>query len=234
MTLIIVKPTGGQLVISSSSIVTSGLVLNLDAGNTASYPGSGTTWTDLSGNGNNGTLTNGPTYNSANYGSIVFDGSNDYVALPSIDTNSNFTLNFWVKSSSDGSPTIFSGNAASGYLQIRMYSSLSIYGGSISLVKSFVAELGNFGSSTATTLNSIHNITITKSGTTFSAYVNGNFKNTLTVAQTFTTTGQTLGINTSNSEPFSGNIYSFSYYNRALSAAEVSQNFNALRYRYGI
>ena len=53
MTLIIVKPTGGQLVISSSSIVTSGLVLNLDAGNTASYPGSGTTWTDLSGNGNN-------------------------------------------------------------------------------------------------------------------------------------------------------------------------------------
>ena len=180
------------------------------------------------GNPNNGTLTNGPTYNGANYGSIAFDGSNDYVALPSIDTNSNFTLNFWVKSSSDGSPTIFSGNAASGYLQIRMYSSF------ISLVKSYVVELGNFGSSTATTLNSIHNITITKSGTTFSAYVNGNFKNTLTVAQTFTTTGQTLGINSSNSEPFSGNIYSFSYYNRALSAAEVSQNFNALRSRFGI
>ena len=228
MTLIIVRPTGGKLLMLGSSIVTSGLVLNLDAGNPASYPGSGTTWTDLSGNGNNGTLTNGPTYNSANYGSIVFDGSNDYVALPSIDTNSNFTLNFWVKSSSDGSPTIFSGNAASGYLQIRMYSSF------ISLVKSYVVELGNFGSSTATTLNSIHNITITKSGTTFSAYVNGNFKNTLTVSQTFTTTGQTLGINSSNSEPFSGNIYSFSYYNRALSAAEISQNFNALRYRYGI
>ena len=55
------------------------LVLALDAGNLISYPGSGTTWTDLSGNRNNGTLTNGPTFDSANGGSIVFDGTNDYV-----------------------------------------------------------------------------------------------------------------------------------------------------------
>jgi hypothetical protein len=65
----------------------SGLVLCLDAGNTKSYPGSGTTWTDLSGNGNTGTLVNGPTYSSANGGSIVFDGSNDY-----IQTNFNYSL----------------------------------------------------------------------------------------------------------------------------------------------
>lgn len=50
-------------------IVRSGLVLNLDAAEPASYPGTGTTWYDLSGNGNNGTLVNGPTYNSANGGS---------------------------------------------------------------------------------------------------------------------------------------------------------------------
>ena len=61
-------------------IVTDGLVLALDAGNTKSYPGSGTTWTDTVG-GNTGTLTNGPTYSSGDGGSIVFDGSNDYIQL---------------------------------------------------------------------------------------------------------------------------------------------------------
>jgi hypothetical protein len=60
------------------AVVTNGLVLALDAADRNSYPGSGTTWTDLSGRGNNGTLTNGPTYSSSNGGSIVFDGTNDY------------------------------------------------------------------------------------------------------------------------------------------------------------
>ena len=63
---------------SGPTIVTNGLVLHLDAGNPASYPGSGTTWTDLSGNGNDGTLVNGVGYDSANGGSLVFDGVNDY------------------------------------------------------------------------------------------------------------------------------------------------------------
>ena len=69
-------------------IVTNGLVLYLDAANKKSYPGSGTTWTDLSGNNNTGTLTNGPTFDSNNGGSIVFDGTNDYVS----NTMSNCVL----------------------------------------------------------------------------------------------------------------------------------------------
>ncbi len=72
----------------SPRTVTDGLVLALDAGNTKSYPGSGTAWTDLIGS-NNGTLTNGPTYNSDNGGSIVFDGTNDYVT---ISDDSDFTF----------------------------------------------------------------------------------------------------------------------------------------------
>ena len=66
---------GGQ-----GNIVTNGLVLNLDAANPRSYPPAynGTTWFDLSGNSNNGTLTNGPTYNTGSGGSIVFDGVDDY------------------------------------------------------------------------------------------------------------------------------------------------------------
>ena len=63
-------------------IVTDGLVLCLDAAIGKSYPGSGTSWTDLSGNGNNGTLQNTPTFNSANGGSLIFDAANDVVSLP--------------------------------------------------------------------------------------------------------------------------------------------------------
>ena len=87
----------------SPRIVTDGLVLCLDAGNTKSYPGSGTTWTDLSGRRNNGTLTNGPTFDSANGGSIVFDGTNDTVSIPAsanqVFGTGDYTLEWWSKTS---------------------------------------------------------------------------------------------------------------------------------------
>ena len=78
----------------SPKIVTNGLVLCLDAGNTKSYSGSGTTWTDLSESATNGTLTNGPTFNSDNKGSIVFDGIDDYIAgsLTSAPTEMTFCV----------------------------------------------------------------------------------------------------------------------------------------------
>jgi hypothetical protein len=86
-------------VANANSIITSGLVLNLDAGNTASYPGSGTVWTDLSGNGYNGTLTNGPIYSSSNGGTIVFDGTNDVASFGNILNIglSSWTMSCWVK-----------------------------------------------------------------------------------------------------------------------------------------
>jgi hypothetical protein len=76
----------------SPSIVTDGLVLCLDAGNPKSYPGSGTTWTDLSGNGNNGTLVNGVGYSGDNLGSLSFDGVNDYYnrALTASEIQQNY------------------------------------------------------------------------------------------------------------------------------------------------
>jgi uncharacterized delta-60 repeat protein len=77
-------------------LVTDGLVLALDAANSKSYPGIGTTWTDLSGSGNNGTLTNGPTYSSNNLGALNFDGIDDYSALTSNYTlSAGWTLSFW-------------------------------------------------------------------------------------------------------------------------------------------
>ena len=82
-------------------ITTSGLILSLDAADKTSYPGSGTSWKDLSGNDNNGTLTNGPTFSAANRGNIVFDGVDDYVVTSNFTPNvTNKTLSGWVKLSS--------------------------------------------------------------------------------------------------------------------------------------
>ena len=81
------------------SIVRDNLVLYLDAANTKSYPGSGTTWTDISRKGTDGTLTNGATFNSGNMGHIAFDGTNDYVditSLPVISNTSAMTMEAWV------------------------------------------------------------------------------------------------------------------------------------------
>ena len=83
----------------SRKLVTDGLILYIDAANSKSYPDSGTTWFDLTSNNNNGVLTNGPTFDSANGGSIVFDGVDDYVKPPaaSLFQFTDFTLASWVK-----------------------------------------------------------------------------------------------------------------------------------------
>ncbi len=92
------------LLIKSSNMISDGLVLNLDAGNQTSYIGTGTTFKDLSTAGNNGTLTNGPTYNLPNRGYFSFDGVNDYVngvAIPSTSGNNSRTVMVWYKSTAN-------------------------------------------------------------------------------------------------------------------------------------
>ena len=211
------------------NIVTNGLVMYLDAGSRQSYPGSGATWRDLSGNGYNGTLNNSPTFNTDNGGSIALNGTNQWISFGSvINTNSAFTLEFWALSSVDGNPTLFSGTTANGYLQIRMWTAY------VSLVNSFIAELGSFGPTSGTPLNTISQIVITKTGTSCVCYTNGSQKGTLTVTPTFTTTNTTIGVNSGNSEFFTGRIYKFLYYNRVLSAQEIAQNYNATKTRFGL
>jgi hypothetical protein len=78
------------------SIPTSGLTLFLDAGNTSSYPGTGTNWFDLSGNGNNGVLTNGAVYSGVSGGAIYFDGVNDYVTFPSVKNMPTGSTNYTI------------------------------------------------------------------------------------------------------------------------------------------
>jgi hypothetical protein len=175
---------------AGSSIVTAGLVLNLDAGNPASYPGPGTTWTDLSGNGNNGTLTNGPTYSSANGGSIVLDGVNDYILLPTNFFNPNagtpFSVSFWFKTSiasgivfgqqNTNTPTVASGYVPAIYINTNGNLSTSCFwGGSVNNASTSTTVVNN---------NSWHNVSVTFESTSHISYLNGTSFSTISKTQT--------------------------------------------------
>ena len=224
----------------SPKIVTDGLVLCLDAGNPKSYSGSGTTWTDLSGNGNTGTLTNGPTYSSTNGGSLVFDGSNDYVSSPassSLGKSINYTTSAWVKYSDVGYTS---------WMTIFDSVDYGVGGGYMMWLSSDSPATGKLLSSydngwqygtVRIPPNIWANVCISKNNNALSFYVNGLFDVTRTYNFNGSTSSTAVDIGFSNrnpSYPFNGNIPQASIYNRALTAAEVQQNFNALRGRYGI
>jgi hypothetical protein len=242
VTLIISRPIGGNLVISSASIVTSGLVLNLDAGNPASYPGSGTTWTNLIGSGNAATLTNGPTYSSANSGSIVFDGTNDYAggSFISAINLSFYTVDFWIKPSAFGnynqniSFCAYSDTSPWNGFTFHTTSSGTLYVGT-----KLGDRMSNIGGAAAMTLNVWQNYTFVNN--------NGNcilYKNAVSyVTQACGVSGSnntlyTFGVVPSGGASnglINGNVASLKVYSgKALSAGEVTQNYNALRGRYGI
>ena len=217
----------------SPSIVMNGLSLCLDAGNTKSYPGSGTAWTDLSGRGNNGTLTNGPTYSSSNGGSIVFDGTNDYVTTGDMfDPNSNFTFSVWSRTSTTSKiHTWISRYSQTGSIQIRVENT----GNNVQVVDNNIVDVGIF-SDTSINSNQTYNVVVNRSGNVYSCYINGVYRSQFTNANAYSYAANTIGSNYffNNTEYFSGNIYAMSCYNRALTAAEVQQNFNALRGRFGV
>ena len=208
-----------------------GLVLCLDAGNTKSYPGSGTAWTDLSNNGNTGTLTNGPTYSSANGGSLVFDGGDDYVELNTnnIITGTNpFTFEAFYKVTNASVNAELFGNYGAGYTSNTIWIS-GRYGVYINdLVPYFQGyPLGVGTYHMAFTRTSAGACTLYKNGV-----VDGTSTSTTSISssQNFRIGSDVNGI----AEVFGGNLYSLKIYNRALTAAEVSQNFNALRGRFSI
>ena len=208
-------------------IVTDGLVLALDAANVKSYPGSGTTWTDMSGNGNNVTLTNGPTFSSDNGGSIVFDGVNDTATLSNPSTLSNYTLSLWINIISySGERQLFS----------RVDESLGIttYGGK------YMIYNGNINSSNISIVNNVwKNVLVTTSGLSVILYLNGQVDSTWNNGRSITNGSCSLcsfypDANGNNARNLNARLSNFQLYNRALSATEISQNFNALRGRYGI
>ena len=215
----------------SPRIVTDGLVVHYDAANTKSYPGSGTTWKDISGKGNDGTLTNGITYSSENSGVLVLNGTSDYVVTGSdmFNANSNFTFSMWFNSDDFSEQTAFVADVNNSQcLYLR-------YNNGIQVVNSNTISLGGFSSSTLST-NIWHNITVTRSSNTYTLYVDGNFKSTVSASQSFTHSPDTIGANHNigggGKNFFDGKIAKVLAYSTALSASEVLQNYQALKERY--
>ena len=225
------------------SIVRDGLQLYLDAANSKSYSGSGTTWIDLSGNGRSGTLTNGPTFSSTNNGMFTFDGTDDLCDIASssvgdFGTNS-FTISIWAKASSgsSGSRGVFSkynphsGPGTGWFVFLRDGQT------TIRVVQDLVEPKEQFQVITTIATNQWYNIVLTRNLYTFSHYINGSLNQS---------SNSTNIINCSSSGPlrvgsgyvsgyyFLGDVGAAAIYNRALTQTEVTQNFNALRGRYGI
>ena len=223
-------------VFAGPDISESGLVLSLDAGNTKSYPGSGTTWTDRSGVGNTGTLTNGPTYSSANGGSIVFDGVDDYISFTSNPSLTNqITVDAWVNltaTTPNGTGWIL-GREGSYRLT---YDSSKFQWVCATVNNGWYTTGTPVGANYATT-NSIINVVGTYDGANNRIYVNGTLQTTgSSISGNVLTTGTYYLIRSDagNVDYGKGKIYSHKLYNRALTSAEIQQNFNATRSRYGI
>jgi hypothetical protein len=208
-------------------IVTQGLVLDLDAAKRDSYVGVGTAWNDISGNRNNGTLTNGPTFNSGNGGSIVFDGVDDYVIgnCPLINVNVGSCLSLWVKTSSINTQII--GSCDSG---INNGFRFQIFNTTLHYTLGNVADYNTFINISNNTWRHIVASTL---GSTALIYINGVLTNTLNIGIMLGNTSNfKLGAFWNNQFPFLGSISNFYLYNRALSASEVLQNYNATKGRY--
>jgi hypothetical protein len=223
-------------IFSGVNVNTSGLLLSLDAGSNRSYSGSGNTWYDLSGNVKNFSLNNGPTYSSNNSGFISFDGTNDNAEISYTITFSPITVIVWFNSKSYSSASFLGGlisnydNATNGF-DIRKQGSNLL----LSLVTD--AAVGNINVINTVADNTWYNIAFTYNGTSLTSYTNG-----LTIATTALTgtrrNGARIALATSAYDfpirVYACDISNVSIYNRALSAQEIKNNFEATRDRYGI
>ena len=232
----------------SPRIVTDGLVLCLDAGNTKSYNTgiSTTAWNDLSGLGNNGTLTNGPTFNSANGGSLSFDGTDDHVNCGNADSLNfglgDFTVSVWFKRNTN--PTVNLRILSKGGTNDTVSEAGFAFFGSdsgISFITNLTGTRQSIGDTPITVGQWTNLVGVLKRDDGQFLYKNGLLSVQLNYSS-FTSTGSASGEKSLfigkasgvNQLVWDGNISQVSIYNRALTAAEVQQNFNALRSRYGI
>jgi hypothetical protein len=223
---------GATTVTVQPDIVASGLRLVYDAANPTSYPGSGTSWFDLSGNSNNGTLVNGVGYNSANGGSLVFDGVDDQIDVGSTlssQVGPNLTVGAFAQISSVVSKnTLLSFNGIYNFFLPgnRLTTTYQLYWDSVSGWKN--------GNTTSWNTNQWYYFAWTISGTSLTFYLNGVADGTVSISNPVTPSGQVRVGFANAGEYATGRIANLHVYNTALSASEILQNFNSARGRYGI
>jgi hypothetical protein len=225
------------------AVITDGLVVNLDAGFTPSYPRSGSTWYDISGT-NNLTLNNSPTYDSGNGGAIDFDGSDDFGTSSNLLIPSNQTFCVWAVREG-GAPALVSGiltNHAGVYAQGNMGINLSrtnqlspsigyTDGDTeyISKPTTFVTQQNVVFYATLVYVSSTNSITW---------YVNGQFDSTYSLTKTPNFINYPVCVGRWDAAwgnyYFNGKVYVGQIYNKSLSDSEVLQNFNATKSRFGL
>jgi hypothetical protein len=224
-------------------IVTEGLVLNLDAGNPLSYPGTGTTWTDLTTNGNNGTLINGPTFDSNNGGSIVFDGVNQYMTTLLNSPANNTTSTIWYKWDGVNKATTLTYLGSAGSTGLGFYinngANSATAGNKISVIYggAYYNAL-NTGTLFGTLVSGVYTqLTLTRDGSTTILYQNGVFLGSTTRTPNNSTSNLSFNFSTDaivGFPPVGGAVPLIQFYNRALSSTEVLQNYNATKTRFGL
>jgi hypothetical protein len=206
-------------------VVLSGLVVYLDAGNTSSYPGTGTVWTDLSGSGNNGTLVNGPTYSSANNGVIVLDGTNDYIDVPLNMSSTNYTVMGAARYVTVGNGRTFSAKN-NNWLMGHWNSTTENY-----YAEGWVSSPGTGASDTNWR---IYAATGDISSDSYSMFTNGVLTVSPNAGGVAGPNGFAIGSYLGTSEFSNSQIGFMLVYNRVLTVGEIQYNFNFFRGRYGL
>jgi hypothetical protein len=221
------------------TMVTDGLVLCLDAANGRSYPGSGTAWSDLSGNGNNGTLTNGPTYSANNLGYFQF-ATDDYITMPnntSLDTQTP-SVEVWIKTNALAQNGFWFEKGA-------VNTQYSLFQEGVTIVWRQRYSDGVLRSLTVNTSNYLTTTSWFQIVGTFVSgakklYINTNLANSNTQTGVLATNSNGMsigaygGTTAAKSYYYNGNLAICRVYNKVLTPAEIQQNFNATRGRFGI
>lgn len=226
--------------IHSPKIVTDGLVLALDAANPRSYVSGSTNWYNLANTSISGSLTNGPTYSSNNLGSIVFDGANDYVQITGIQTPS-FSISAWINLAAINRFHGIMGRAASIWSNTS-YAFRVVNDNRLNILLSNSGDTAIFTeiqTSPLFAINTWYHVAVTFAKPNIALYVNGSSQMTGTFNyDLYNSTSDSIigGYAYSNGLSYllTGQLPSLQFYNRALSAAEIQQNYNATKGRYGL
>lgn len=237
----------GKQVNVTNPIIAAGLVMHLDASNSVSYIGSGTAWTDISGNGNHGTLQNGVAFTSVNDGAMVFDGVNDYFVTNNnldLSNTDKLTIQIILKTASSSAEMVMEHSTnwnsynAFGIISNNTSNKIQITDHNQGYnVSNSVASINNnnwhlFTATTDRSLNAADQNLI---------YIDGNTANKVNVAHlindnngNFTSHKLYISTRAGSSLYFNGTIAQVLIYNRVLTAAEIEENYNAIKLKYGL